>query len=284
MKEFEFYEPKRLIDACKLLVKYRGRARVLAGGTDLLVELKRGWHKPAALINLKSIKELDKISFTKKEGLRIGAMVTWAQLLDSKPLARHYPLLRMAAEHMGSMQIRNVATLAGNISQASPAANGPLPLLVYDARCVIRGSNGSRTIPVEKMFRGARKNALRKDEILTEICVPVPPAGVRGTYYKFALRRAMDLAVVGLGVLVKSRNGNFDEVRIALGSVAPVPFRAKKAEKMLKGNKIEDPLIREAGEVAAAQCAPITDQRASKEYRIELVKELVYRGIKESLT
>lgn len=283
MKEFEFYEPKRVEEACGLLAKYRNRARILAGGTDLLVELKRGWHKPAALINLKKIKGLDKIRFNKKEGLRIGALVTWAQLLDSKPVARHYPLLRMAAEHLGSMQIRNAATLAGNITQASPAANGPLPLLVYDARCVIQGTNGGRTIPVEKLFKGVRKNALRKDEILTEICVPVPPAGVKGTYYKFALRRAMDLAVVGLGVLVKTREGTFDEVRIALGSVAPKPIRARNAEKILKGNKIEDALIRKAGETAAAQCSPITDLRASKEYRIELVKELIYKGIKESL-
>jgi carbon-monoxide dehydrogenase medium subunit len=181
------------------------------------------------------------------------------------------------------MQIRNTATLAGNITQASPAANGPLPLLVYDARCVIRSTNGGRTIPVEKMFRGVLKNDLRKGEVLSEICVPLPPAGVKGTYYKFALRRAMDLAVVGLGVLVKTRGGSFDEVRIALGSVAPKPFRAKNAEKMLKGKKIEDQLIREAGETAAAQCDPITDLRASKEYRIELVKELIYKGIKESL-
>jgi carbon-monoxide dehydrogenase medium subunit len=283
MKEFEFYEPKRVKEACDLLAKHRGRARLLAGGTDLLVELKRGWHKPAALINLKKVKGLDKIRFTQKEGLRIGAMVTWAQLLDAKPVARHYPLLRMAAEHLGSMQIRNTATLAGNITQASPAANGPLPLLVYDARCVIKGTNGGRTIPVERMFKGVRKNALRSGEVLTEICVPLPPAGIKGIYYKFALRRAMDLAVVGLGVLVKARRGTFEEVRIALGSVAPKPFRAKNAEKMLKGNKIEDPLIRKAGETAAAECAPITDLRASKEYRIELVKELVYKGIKESL-
>jgi len=283
MKEFEMYEPKRVEEACDLLAKYRGRARILAGGTDLLVELKRGWHKPAALINLKTVKGLDKIRFTKNEGLRIGAMVTWAQLLDSKPVSRHYPLLRMAAEHLGSMQIRNTATLAGNITQASPAANGPLPLLAYDASCVIQGTNGGRTIPVEKMFRGVRKNALKKGEVLTEICVPLPAAGFKGTYYKFALRRAMDLAVVGLGVLVKTRGGTFDEVRIALGSVAPKPFRARNAEKILKGEKIADQLIRKAGETAAAQCSPITDLRASKEYRYELVKELVYKGIKESL-
>ncbi len=283
MKEFEMYEPKRVEEACGLLAKYRGRARILAGGTDLLVELKRRQLNPAALINLKKIKGLDKIRFTKKEGLRIGAMVTWTQLLDSKPVSRHYPLLRKAAATLGSMQIRNTGTLAGNIAQASPAANGPLPLLVYEAQCVIQGTNGGRIIPVEKMFRGVRKNALRRGAGLTEICVPVPPAGAKGTYYKFALRRAMDLAVVGLGALVWARGGTFDEVRIALGSVAPKPFRAKNAEKMLRGNRIEDQLIREAGETAAAQCAPITDIRASKEYRIELVKELTYSAIKESL-
>jgi carbon-monoxide dehydrogenase medium subunit len=283
MKEFELYEPKSVEEACGLLAKYRGRARILAGGTDLLVELKRRQLNPAALINLKKIKGLDKIRFTKKEGLRIGAMVTWTQLLDSKPVSRHYPLLRKAAATLGSIQIRNTGTLAGNIAQASPAANGPLPLLVYEAQCVIQGTNGGRIIPVEKMFRGVRKNALRKGEVLTEICVPVPPAGAKGTYYKFALRRAMDLAVVGLGALVWARGGTFDEVRIALGSVAPKPFRAKNAEKMLRGNRIEDQLIREAGETAAAQCAPITDIRASKEYRIELVKELTYSAIKESL-
>lgn len=283
MKEFEWYEPKSVEEACGLLAKFRGRARIMAGGTDLLVELKRGQLHPAALISLKKIKGLDRIGFTRKEGLRIGAMVTWTQLLDSKPVSRHYPLLRKAAETLGSVQIRNTGTLAGNIAHASPAANGPLPLLVYEARCVMQGADGSRTIPVEKIFRGAQKNALRRDEVLTEICVPVPPPGAGGTYYKFALRRAMDLAVVGVAALVRAKQGTFDEVRIALGSVAPRPFRAQKAEKLMRGKGIEDQIIREAGEAAADQCDPITDIRASKEYRIELVKELTYRAVKESL-
>jgi len=283
MKEFELYEPKSVEEACRLLAKFRGRARVIAGGTDLLVELKSGQLNLAAVVNLKGIKGLNKITFTRKQGLRIGALVTWTQLLDSKPVSRHYPLLRKAAETLGSVQIRNVGTLAGNISHASPAANGPIPLLVYEAECVVQGPNGSRVIPVGKMFGGVKKNTLRRNEILTEIRVPVPPPGATGTYYKFALRRAMDLAVVGVGALVRTGNGSFDDVRIALGSVGPKPFRAGRAEKVLTGKVIEDQLIRDAGETAAAECAPITDIRASKEYRIEIVKELTYRAIKEGL-
>jgi carbon-monoxide dehydrogenase medium subunit len=283
MKEFELYEPKSVKEACGLLAKLKGKARVMAGGTDLLVELKSGRLNLAAVVSLKGIKGLNKITFNRKEGLRIGALVTWTQLLDSKPVSKHYPLLRKAAETLGSVQIRNVGTLAGNVTHASPAANGPIPLLIYEAECVVQGPNGTRVIPVQKMFGGVQKNTLSRSEVLTEIRVPVPPPGVNGTYYKFALRRAMDLAVVGLGVLVKTKNGAFEDVRIALGSVGPKPFRAKRAEKILAGKKIDEQLMREAGETAAAQCAPITDIRASKEYRMEIVKELTYRAIKESL-
>jgi carbon-monoxide dehydrogenase medium subunit len=231
------------------------------------VELKSGRLNLAAVVSLKGIKGLNKIAFTRKQGLRVGALVTWTQLLDSKPVSRHYPLLRRAAETLGSVQIRNVATL-----------------LIYEAECVVQGPNGTRVIPVEKMFGGVQKNTLRRSEVLTEIRVPVPPPGASGSYYKFALRRAMDLAVVGLGVLVRTRNGAFEDVRIALGSVGPKPFRARRAEKILAGKVIDDQLIREAGETAAAECAPITDIRASKEYRIEIVKELTYRAINESLS
>jgi carbon-monoxide dehydrogenase medium subunit len=284
MKEFELYEPKSIEEACRLLAKLKGRARIMAGGTDLLVELKSGRLKLAAVVSLKGIKGLNKIAFTRKQGLRIGALVTWTQLLDSKPVSSHYPLLRKAAETLGSVQIRNVGTLAGNVTHASPAANGPIPLLIYEAECVVQGPSGTRVIPVEKVFGGVQKNTLRRSEVLTEIRVPVPPAGSNCKYYKFALRRAMDLAVVGLGVLVKARNGAFEDVRIALGSDGPKPFRAKRAEKILAGKGIDDQLIRKAGETAAAECAPITDIRASKEYRIEIVKELTYRAIKESLS
>jgi carbon-monoxide dehydrogenase medium subunit len=283
MKEFEFYEPKTVEDACSLLAKFRGRARPMAGGTDLLVELKSGRLNLAAAVNLKKIKGLNRITFTRKQGLSIGALVTWTQLLESKPVSRHYPLLKKAAETMGSMQIRNVGTLAGNLAHSSPAAAGPIPLLIYEAECVAHGPNGERVFPVEKLFGGVQRNTLRSGEILIEIRVPPPPPGMHGTYHKFSLRRAMDLAVVGVGALVGCSDGTFDEVRVALGSVAPKPFRARRAEKALLGKAIEDQVIHDAAQKAAADCAPITDIRASGEYRIELVKELTFRAIKESI-
>jgi len=283
MKEFDFLEPKTIDEACAMLAKHKGRARPLAGGTDLLVQLKAGWLQVAALVNLKKIRGLDRIGFTRSGGLRVGALVTWTQLLESAPVATHYPLLREAAETLGSFQVRNVGTLAGNICHASPAANGSIPLLVYEAECVVRGPRGERNLPAEKAFVGVQRNGLRPGEILTEIRFPPPPPGAKGRYHKFSLRKAMDLGTVAVGTLVGTNNGAFDLVRIALAAVGPKPIRARKAEKTLLGKPTEDRFIREAAKTAASECSPITDIRGSKEYRLELVKELTFRSIKGSL-
>jgi CO/xanthine dehydrogenase FAD-binding subunit len=283
MRDFELFEPKTVEEACHLLAQFKGEARPLAGGTDLVVELKGGWLAPAALVNLKKIEGLHKIVFNPRDGLRIGASVTWTQLLEFDPIALHYDVLRQAAETMGSMQVRNMATLAGNICHASPAANGAIPLLLYEAECRVQGPEGVRLLPVEKIFDGVQKNTLQNGEVLAEIRVPMPPAGAKGTFYKFAPRKAMDLALVGVGVLIRERKGLFDEVRIALGAVAPQPFRARQAERTLLGKGVDDQIIREAAEEASLECSPVTDIRASREYRMDLIKELTYRAIKESL-
>lgn len=282
MKEFDLYNPKSIEEACALLQKFDGKARILAGGTDLLVELKSGSVRIPNVINLKGIAGLDYVTFDKEEGLRIGALTTWTQLLDSEEVDTYYPVLRQSAEVMASMQIRNMATFAGNICHASPAANAPIPLLLYEAECRVQGADSKRTIPIEKMFAGVQRNSLQNGEILLEIHLPPPPASASGTYYKFATRKAMDLGIVGVGALVKTDNGYFDLVRIALAAVAPTPIRSRKAEEFLKGRRTEDSLIREAAEIASGDCSPISDMRASKEYRIELVKELTYRAIKEN--
>jgi carbon-monoxide dehydrogenase medium subunit len=283
MKAFEWYEPKTVREACKILFQFKNKARPYAGGTDVLVEMKTRRSQPAALVNLKHVKGLDKILFDPRKGLQIGATVTWTRLLETEAVARHYPLLHKAAGTMGSIQIRNVSTLAGNICHASPAANGPVPLLVYEARCLIQGPNGRREIPVEKLFAGVQRNSLKAGEILTEIILPPPPEGLQGTFIKFAQRKAMELPIVAVGVLIRTVNGTFDLVRIALGAVAPKPFRARRTEKLLVGNPVEETVIRQAAETALEESAPITDIRASKEYREELIRELVYRAIRESL-
>jgi len=283
VQDFEFFEPRTVEEACHLLAQFQGKARPLAGGTDLIVDLKVKKLTLEAVVNLKKIEGLNRITFNPGEGLRIGALVTWTQILDSQAVGEHYSVLRQAAETMGSMHVRNLATLAGNICHASPAANGSIPLLLYEAECEIQGPEGARVTPMERLLVGVNKTTLQSGEILTGIRIPLPPAKSKGVYYKFALRRAVDLGIVGVGTLVTTENGFFEDVRIALGAVAPKPFRARGAERVLLGKGIEGQLIRKAAEEASSECSPVTDIRASKEYRVELIKELTSRAIRESL-
>jgi carbon-monoxide dehydrogenase medium subunit len=283
MENFEYFEPRTLKEAVGLLVKYKGGARLLAGGTDLMIEMKGGYVKPKYMINLKKIKGLDKISFSKKEGLRIGALVTWSTLLSSKPIHQYYPILRETASLIGCPQIRNIGTIGGNICHASPSADSAPALMIYEAQCVVAGPGRERIIPIEEIFAGVQKISLKQGEILTGFHIPTPETESKGCYLKFSPRKAMDLPIVGVGVLVRTSNGTFQDVRIALGAVAPTPIRAKKAERFLSGKTIDDDTIRKAAEEAANESKPITDMRASREYRLGLVKELTYRAIKQSI-
>jgi carbon-monoxide dehydrogenase medium subunit len=283
MENFEYFEPKTLKEAVGLLVKYKRGARLLAGGTDLMIEMKGGYVKPKYMINLKKIKGLDKISFSKKEGLRIGALVTWSTLLSSKPIHQYYPILRETASLIGCPQIRNIGTIGGNICHASPSADSAPALMIYEAQCVVAGPGRERIIPIEEIFAGVQKISLKQGEILTGFHIPTPDTESKGCYLKFSPRKAMDLPIVGVGVLVRTSNETFKEVKIALGAVAPTPIRAKKAERFLSGKTIDDDTIRKAAEEAANESKPITDMRATREYRLGLVKELTYRAIKQSI-
>ncbi len=284
MENFEYFEPRTLKEAVGLLVKYKGGARLLAGGTDVMIEMKGGYVKPKYLINLKKIKGLDKISFSKKEGLRIGALVTWSTLLSSKPINQYYPVLRETASLIGCPQIRNIGTIGGNICHASPSADSAPALMIYEAQCVVAGPGRERIIPIEKIFTGVQKISLKKGEILTGFRLPTPDTGSKGCYLKFSPRRAMDLPIVGVGVLVTESNGTFQDVKIALGAVAPTPIRARRAESFLFGKPVNDQSIRKAAEEAVMESKPITDMRASREYRLGLVKELTYRAITLSIS
>lgn len=284
MENFEYFEPKTLKEAVRLLVKYKKGAKLLAGGTDLMVGMKDGFVRPKCLINLKKIKGLDKISFSKKEGLRIGALVTWSTLLSSKPINQYYPVLRETASLIGCPQIRNIGTIGGNICHASPSADSAPALMIYEAQCVVAGPGRERIIPIEKIFTGVQKISLKKGEILTGFRLPTPGTESKGCYLKFSPRRAMDLPIVGVGVLVTASNGTFRDVKIALGAVAPTPIRARRAESFLFGKPVNDQSIRKAAEEAVMESKPITDMRASREYRLGLVKELTYRAITLSIS
>lgn len=284
MENFEYFEPKTLKEAVRLLVKYKKGAKLLAGGTDLVSEMKTGFVKPRCMINLKKIKGLDRINFSKKEGLTIGSLVTWTTILSSKPIHQYYPVLREAASFIACPQIRNIGTIGGNICHASPGADSAPALMVYGAECVIAGPGKDRVIPIENFFTGVQKTSLKEGEILRGFRLPPPDKETKGCYLKFALRNAMGLPIVGVGVLIKASNRTFEDVRIALGAVAPTPIRAKKAEGFLSGNPMDDGTIRKAAEEAVKESNPITDIRASREYRLGLVKELTYRAITLSIS
>lgn len=284
MENFEYFEPKTLKEAVRLLVKYKKGAKLLAGGTDLMVGMKDGFVRPKCLINLKKIKGLDKITYSKKKGLSIGSLVTWTNILSSKPIHQYYPILREAASLIGCPQIRNMGTIGGNICHASPSADSAPALMVYGAQCVIAGPGKDRVIPIEEIFAGVQKISLKEGEILTGFRLPTPVTGSKGCYLKFSPRKAMDLPIVGVGLLVRASDGIFQDVKIALGAVAPTPIRARRAESFLSGKPIDDDTIRKAAGEAVMESKPITDVRASREYRLGLVDELTYRAIMLSIS
>lgn len=254
MKPFDYAEPRRLAEVFRELEKADGGARLLAGGTDLVPRLKRGVWKATRVINLKRIASLTGIG-DEPDCVTIGPLTTLEELARSEVVARRCPILADAARLMASPQVRNLATVGGNLANASPAADLAPPLLVLEAVLTASGPWGSRDIPVGDFFLGPGKTALAPEEVLTRIRVP-SRAG-RGAFFKFSPRRAMDLAVVNVACF--RANG---DLRVAVGACAPTPIRVPA-----------DP------DEAVRRCSPIDDVRGSAEYRRELVRVLVRRGI-----
>jgi carbon-monoxide dehydrogenase medium subunit len=285
MRGFSYHKPKDVGEAIALLSKYGGKASVLAGGTDLLVELKKRLKVPSHIIDIKGIPSLDRITVEPEGHLRIGSLVTMATLSTHPALVNGLGVLSMAASKLGSWQVRNRATLGGNICNASPSGETLPALLCLNAQLKLEGTGGERVVPVEDFFLGPGESAAAIGEILTEIVIPPPPDKSDGLYKKLALRRAMDLAVIGVAVLGffdLSRNC-FKDIRIGLGAVAPTPIRAKKAEIVLTGKRVNGDLIEEAASAASSESRPLTDIRGSEWYRREMIRHLVEESIREIL-
>ncbi len=282
MKLFSYYSVKTLPEAVELLLQYGAEAKVFAGGTDLLVEMKEGILAPQHVINLKAIPALNQIKIESGH-LKIGALATVHEIETHPLVQKHAGALARAASLLGSLQIRNRATIGGNICHASPAADLAPPLLALEAKIAIAGQNRTRTEDLEKFFAGPGKTTLGTGEIATEFQLPVLPAGTRSVYLKFSPRRAMDLAVVGVAAVLTPDAALqvCTRARIALGAVAPTPVRAKRSERMLEGRRVTRGLIAEVAETAAQESQPLSDLRASEWYRRELVKVLVEQGVAE---
>lgn len=281
MAEPHMLQPSTLREAVKALAA-RG-AVAMAGATDLIPAMRKGETRPRVLVNLKGISEMAGVKRT-RQGIWIGALTRVADLLDDPIIERDLPLLKAVAADFASPQIRNLATIGGNLCNAAPSADLALPLLVFDATAEVRGKSGRREIAMSEFFRGVNRTALRRGEILTRILVPRPRLRTGAAHLKLGVRKAMDLAFVGVAAAVQvSPDGKkCRRARLALGSVAPTPRRAPKAESLLEGQAVSAKLIDEAAEAAASESRPLSDLRASKDYRREMTLVLAGRALREA--
>lgn len=285
MKDFDYYAPTGLGESIELLDRFGTRARILAGGTELINELRSGKAQPDTVVDLKHISGLENIEFT-PSGLKLGALVRVWDIETSEAIRQSpFAVLSEAAGTLGSVQVRNKATVVGNICRASPSADMIPPLMAMGATLKVTGKNGGFSVTLPEFLLGPGKTILKPGEIVTQIFVPVPPDFSACTYIKLSPRKAMDLAVAGVAVkltLVPDTSECLDAV-IALGAVAPTTMRASKAEAALVGKELSESVIAQAAELAAAESRPVDDIRSSAWYRRKMVTVLVKRGLNSSL-
>lgn len=279
MNRVDYYKPSTIDEAWKLKKRIPA-ARFIAGGTDVLVQMRKRVMAPPALISLRSIRELSGIDVAR--GTRIGAATTIAELLRHPLIATEYPILAEAAKRLGSMQVRNVATIGGNLANCSPCADTAVALLVLDARVRLRGPKKAREIPIKEFFLGPGKSCLASSEILTDIFLDPPSARASAKPRVVFMKKGrvrMDLAIASLAVLFELDGDTCTKARIAAGSVAPVPLRLLEVEKLFEGRQITGETAKEARELAMKTVSPITDIRSTAEYRREIVGVYMQRAV-----
>jgi aerobic carbon-monoxide dehydrogenase medium subunit len=278
----DYFEPKTISEALSVLAKYGEHANVIAGGTDVMVDMKYK-EEPGCLVNIKKIPGLGAIQ-ENGGSLRIGPLVTIRDIETSRLVRERLPLLWESCHQFASLQIRNTATIGGNICRASPSGETLAPLLALEAKAKLAFRDGEKIEAFSSFFRGPGKTSLGSKGLLTEIEIPYPPKGSHGVYLKHAVRGAMDIAMVGVAVLITADAGNssLQDVRIALGAVAPTPIRAIKTEALLRGRSLTAALVKEAATMAASESSPITDQRSSAEYRGWIVEALTRQGLAQT--
>jgi carbon-monoxide dehydrogenase medium subunit len=283
LSNFEYMLPKTLGEACNLLAELGQKAKIMAGATDLIPPMKDKAICPEYLIDIKKIPDLNYLDFDPAEGLKIGALTT-LRTIETSPLVKEKnPSVAHAARVVASPQVRNKGTMAGNICNASPSCDtGPI-LLAQGAKILVQGPNKDRYIPIEDFFVGVKKTSLESGEIVTGIVIPPLEANATAVYIKHAVRKAMDLAIVGVAVWLKIENGICRDVKISLGAVAATPIRAKKAEEIIAGQKLTEELIEQASVAAMNGCSPISDIRASAEYRKDMIRVFTRRAIKQAM-
>jgi carbon-monoxide dehydrogenase medium subunit len=282
VRRFDLQLPGSVDDCLKLLSERGRETKLLAGGTDLLPQLKNHLLKPARVIDLSGVARLRTLD-SDGRGLRVGAAVTARELERNPLVTKRYPALAESGALVGSVQVRNLATLGGNLCNAAPSADMAPPLLALDAEAVIAGPKGERRVPMTSFFVGVRQTVVGPDELLIELLVPDPGPHSGGTYVRHTPRRELDIAVVGVASQLTLSNGVCTKARIALAAVAPTPVRATAAERSLEGQPVTPERIARAADLALEVAKPISDQRGSADFRRHLVKVLTRRTLSTAL-
>jgi carbon-monoxide dehydrogenase medium subunit len=284
IKEFTQYAPKKLKEALAILDKLGDDYKIICGGQSLLIMMRQGIVQPDNVVNIKGIEELSYIKYDSNKALKIGALTTHRKIEKSPEIMKSHPILCQMERKLATVQTRNWGTIGGNLSHADPAGD-PAPVLsALKATLTLTSSHGERNVPVDEFYRDYFDADLQHGELLTEITVPPVPANSGTAYTKFTLiENEMATTAVAVSIELASKDGPCKDCRIVMGAAAPIPKRAKKAEDLLRGKKITEALLKEAGEIAAGEAEPLSDIHASEEYRRELVKVLTKRVGAEAL-
>lgn len=284
MRAFEYVAARDTAQAVALLAEHGASVKILAGGTDLLVELKSAHDGPRVVVDISRAEDLRQIALT-DAGLSIGALVTHSQIMDSQLIRDMFPALADAAHTIGAVQTRNLGTLGGNLVTCVPSMDSGPTLVALEALVTVAGPGGRRQMPLTAFFVGPRKTILKPTELLVEIIIPKKNLGKPAHFLKSGLRKGQALALVNVAasLWVDKDKNTFIEPRIALGAVAPVVMRATQAEAYLEGRAVTPEAMMEAGRIAAGEARPITDFRASAEYRRDLIAVLTKRALESAV-
>lgn len=280
MNRFDYREAQTVQEAVDIL-RHEDGARIMAGATDVLIRWRQGLLQPRAMLNIKRIPGLDQVHYHPDTGLTLGTLVT-VRTLEHHPLVRqHYPALAQAATAFAGVQIRNLATVGGNVCNASPAGDSLPALLAYDAECRLAGPTGERVLPLAEFLVGPGRTALQPAELLVALRLPPPPPHSGGLYIKHSPRSTMDIATVGVAsvVTLTAANGVCQDVKITLGAVAPTVVRASAAEAVLRGQPVDAAHIQQAAQAAVQAARPLDDIRGSAAHRRLVIAPLVQRTL-----
>jgi carbon-monoxide dehydrogenase medium subunit len=280
VKNFDYLEPTTVAEACALLKRHAGDAKVFAGGAHLTILMKQGLYQPKTLINIKRIAELKTLNFDSREGLIIGALVTHRELETAEMVRARLSVLCEAEREVANIRVRNMGTVGGNLASGEPLTDLAQILIALDGKVRIAGAAGDRSILIEELFLDFYTTSLAEDEIITQVVIPPLPPRSGIEYIRFSSSSVVDKPSVGIAARLTLDRKTVHAARIVLGCVGPTPLRARNAEALISGKTITPELISEAGAMASQECSPTSDLRGSEEYKRAIVGILVKRALR----